>query len=313
MLSHLFGQECPSSAFKIGVSKYKRKNILFEKSKKFRQLLAQKSSICAVGCYDALTAKMIEKANFPVAYISGASVSMSLLGKPDLGLASYGEIFQQVQRIAQATEIPIILDADTGYGNFMNARRAFAEYEQIGIAGIQIEDQIFPKRCGHLEGTQVVETEEMIAKIKAVLDVRKNPDTVLIARTDARQSLGLNEAIKRANLYAEAGADVIFLEGPDGRDECEIVANKVDAPLLINTGGRGLTPKLSLAEFEEIGFKIILHPGVMQRAATFAMREMLADLQKNGNLTETKFGQMDFDEWFELVDLSKYKEIEMNF
>jgi 2-methylisocitrate lyase-like PEP mutase family enzyme len=256
---------------------------------------------------------MIEKAGFPVAYISGASVSMALLGKPDLGLASYGEIFGQVQRIAQATAIPLILDADTGYGNFLNARRAFAEYEQIGIAGIQIEDQIFPKRCGHLEGTQVVEKEEMIAKIKAVSDVRRNPDTVLIARTDARQSLGLAKAIKRANLYAEAGADVIFLEGPDGREECEIVVKEVDAPLLINTGGRGLTPKLNLQEFEEIGFKIVLHPGVMQRAATLAMREMLADLRKNGNLTETKFGQMDFDEWFELVDLSKYKETERKY
>jgi 2-methylisocitrate lyase-like PEP mutase family enzyme len=287
--------------------------VIFERAKKLRQLLTRDGAILTVGCYDALTAKMIEKMAFEVGYISGASVSMSLLGKPDLGLASYGEIFGQVQRIAQATEIPLILDADTGYGNFMNARRAFREYEQIGIAGIQIEDQIFPKRCGHLEGTQVVETEEMLAKIAAVLDIRQNPDTVLIARTDARQSLGLNEAIRRANLYAEAGADVIFLEGPDGREECEVVANEIDAPLLINTGGRGLTPKLNLREFEEIGFKIVLHPGVMQRAATFAMREMLADLQKNGNLTETKFGQMDFDEWFELVDLSEYKKTEKIF
>jgi 2,3-dimethylmalate lyase len=283
------------------------------KAQKFQQLLAQTNSICAVGCYDALTAKMIEKAGFAVGYISGASVSMAMLGKPDLGLASYGEIFQQVQRIAQATTIPLILDADTGYGNFMNARRAFAEYEQIGIAAIQIEDQIFPKRCGHLQGTQVVESSEMVTKIKAVLDVRQNPDTVLIARTDARQSLGLAEAIKRANLYAEAGADIIFLEGPDGREECEIIAKEVDAPLLINTGGRGLTPKLGLKEFEKIGFKIVLHPGVMQRAATFAMREMLADLKENGNLTDTKRGQMDFDEWFELVDLSKFKEMERKF
>ncbi len=287
--------------------------LMFEKSKKLRQLLSGKSSICAVGCYDALTAKMIEQAKFPVAYISGASVSMALLGKPDLGLASYGEIFQQVQRIAQATTIPIILDADTGYGNSLNARRAFAEYEQIGIAGIQIEDQIFPKRCGHLQGTQVVETDEMINKIKAVLDVRQNPDTVLIARTDARQSLGLAEAIKRANLYAEAGADVIFVEGMHGVEECETVAKEVVAPLIVNTGGRGLTPKLGLSEFEKIGYKIVLHPGVMQRAATFAMREMLADLKENGSLTETKNGQMDFDEWFELVGLSEFKDTERRY
>ncbi len=286
---------------------------MFNKATKLRQLLAQRNSISAVGCYDALTAKMIEQAGFEVAYISGASVSMALLGKPDLGLASYGEIFGQVQRIAQATTIPLILDADTGYGSYQNARRAFTEYEQIGIAGIQIEDQIFPKRCGHLQGTQVVETEEMLTKIRAVLDVRQNPDTVLIARTDARQSLGLAESIKRANLYAEAGADIIFLEGPDGRDECEVVAKEVVAPLLINTGGRGLTPKLGLSEFEKIGFKIVLHPGVMQRAATFAMREMLTDLKENGNLTTTKNGQMDFDEWFELVDLNQYKETERRF
>ncbi len=287
--------------------------MLSEKSRKLRQLLAQSNTICAVGCYDALTAKMIEQAGFEVAYISGASVSMALLGKPDLGLASYGEIFGQVQRIAQATEIPIILDADTGYGNYQNARRAFVEYEQIGIAGIQIEDQIFPKRCGHLDGTQVVEISEMTTKIEAVLDVRQNPDTVLIARTDARQSLGLNEAIKRANLYAEAGADMIFVEGMHGVEECEVVAKEVIAPLIVNTGGRGLTPKLSLKKYEKIGFKIVLHPGVMQRAATFAMREMLCDLKENGNLTETKNGQMHFDEWFELVDLSEYKKTEKRF
>jgi 2,3-dimethylmalate lyase len=287
--------------------------LMFEKAKKLRQLLSEKGSICAVGCYDALTAKMIEQANLPIAYISGASVSMALLGKPDLGLASYGEIFQQVQRISQATTIPIILDSDTGYGNYQNARRAFAEYEQIGIAGIQIEDQIFPKRCGHLQGTKIVETEEMLTKIKAVLDIRKNPDTVLIARTDARQSLGLAEAIKRANLYAEAGADVIFVEGMHCVEECEIVAKEVITPLIVNTGGRGLTPKLGLSEFEEIGYKIVLHPGVMQRAATFAMRETLADLKENGNLTDTKTGQMDFDEWFELVGLSEYKKTEKRF
>ena len=284
-----------------------------KKAQKLQQLLNQQNSICAVGCYDALTAKMIEKAGFDVGYISGASISMALLGKPDLGLASYGEIFGQVQRMAQATEIPLILDADTGYGNFLNAQRAFREYEQIGIAGIQIEDQTFPKRCGHLEGTQVVEIAEMLTKIKAVLEARQNPDTVLIARTDARQSLGLAEAIKRANLYAEVGADIIFVEGIHGVEECETVASKVKAPLLVNTGGRGLTPKLSLSEFEKIGFKIVLHPGVMQRAATFAMREMLADLHKNGNLSETKNGQMDFDEWFELVDLSKYRETESKY
>jgi 2,3-dimethylmalate lyase len=271
---------------------------MFDKAKKLRDLLNSKGSFLAVGTYDALTAKMVEQAGFECGYISGASVSMSLLGKPDLGLASYGEIFLHVQKIAQATKIPLILDADTGYGNYLNAQRAFREYEQIGIAGIQIEDQIFPKRCGHLQGTQVVETQEMVNKIKAVLDVRQNPDT---------------EAIKRANLYTEAGADVIFLEGPHGREECEVVAKEVVAPLLINTGGRGLTPKLSVKEFEQIDFKIVLHPGVMQRAATFAMREMLADLQENGNLTVTKNGQMDFDEWFELVDLSDYKETERRF
>jgi 2,3-dimethylmalate lyase len=287
--------------------------VISGRAKKLRELLASDGAICAVGCYDALTAKMIEQANFPVAYVSGASVSMALLGKPDLGLASYGEIFQQVQRIAQATTIPVILDADTGYGNYQNARRAFREFEQIGIGGIQIEDQIFPKRCGHLQGTQVVETEEMLTKIRAVLDVRQNPDTVLIARTDARQSLGLDEAIRRANLYAEAGADMIFVEGIHGVEECEVVAKQVVAPLIVNTGGRGLTPKLGLNRFEKIGYKIILHPGVMQRAATFAMREMLADLHENGNLTRTKNGQMDFDEWFELVGLSEYKETERSF
>jgi 2,3-dimethylmalate lyase len=286
---------------------------MFEKAKKLRRLLALNKSFTAVGCYDALTAKMIEQAEFECGYISGASVSMSLLGKPDLGLASYGEIFQHVQKITQATTIPLILDADTGYGNYLNARRAFRELEQIGIAGIQIEDQSFPKRCGHLQGTQVVETAEMLTKIRAVLDVRQNPDTVLIARTDARQSLGLDEAISRANFYAEAGADVIFVEGMHGVEECETVAKEVFAPLIVNTGGRGLTPKLGLSEYEKIGFKIVLHPGVMQRAATFAMREMLADLQAHGNLTETKKRQTDFDEWFELVGLSEYQAIEKKF
>lgn len=279
-------------------------------AKTLRNLLAKSESFLAVGIYDALTAKMVENAGFPVVYVSGASVSMSLLGLPDLGLASYGEIFGQIQRICFAVKIPVIVDADTGYGNALNVRRTVRELERIGAAGIQIEDQIFPKKCGHLKGTQVVETEEMILKIKAAAEVRKNPDTVLIARTDARQSLGLDEAIRRANLFANAGADVIFLEGMHGQAECEIVAKQVDAPLIVNTGGRGLTPKLSLDEFQKIGFKMVLHPGFMQRTATLAMKNALEDLSENGNLTYSAKAKMDFDEWFEVVGISEYEAFE---
>lgn len=283
------------------------------KAQKLKGLLDSPDSYIAVGCYDALTAKMIENAGFELAYVSGASLSMSMLGKPDLGLASYGEIFAQIQRICFATEIPIIIDADTGYGNPLNVQRTFSEFEAIGVAGVQFEDQTFPKRCGHMDGTQVIEAEEMVLKLKAAVEVRKNPETILIARTDARQSLGLDEAIRRANLYKEAGADVIFLEGPNKHEECKIVAKEINAPLLVNTGGRGLTPKLSLQEFQEIGFKFVLHPGFMQRSATFAMKNALEDLRENGNLTHSLNSKMDFDEWFEIVGLSKYSEAEKRF
>lgn len=282
-------------------------------AKNLRRIIEKSDSVLAVGIYDALTAKMVENAGFPLVYVSGASVSMSLLGLPDLGLNSFGEIFAQVQKICFAVETPVIVDADTGYGNALNVRRTFRELEAVGAAGIQFEDQIFPKKCGHLAGTQVVEAEEMVLKIEAAIDARENPDTVLIARTDARQSLGLDEAIRRANLYKQAGADMIFLEGMHGREECEVVAEKVDAPLIVNTGGRGLTPKLSLEEFEKLGFKFVLHPGFMQRTATLAMKNALEDLRENGNLTYSMDAKMDFDEWFELVGISEYKKIENKF
>jgi 2,3-dimethylmalate lyase len=280
---------------------------------RLRALLAEPGALLIPGASDALSAKLIEAAGFPAIYITGAGVSAGLLAAPDIGLLSFSEMLDQVRHIANAVETPLIVDADTGYGNALNAIRTVREYEHIGVAAIQLEDQVLPKRCGHLDGKQVIPADEMVKKIAAVHEARRNPETIIIARTDARAVLGLDEAIARGNLYHRAGADVIFIEAPRGDDEVQRIAAEVDAPLLLNLGGGGLTPVHPIEELAALGFKIVIYPGDLQKAAIKAMQRVLNEMLTKGTTADIADQMVSFQERFDLLGYSKYEELAKRF
>ena len=235
------------------------------RTKRLRALIARAEILIAPGVYDAYLARCVERAGFEAVYMTGAGVSQARLGVPDLGLMSFAEMVDQAERIADALEVPLIADADTGYGNAMNVARTIRAYERAGVAACHIEDQQMPKRCGHFDEKRVVSAAEMTAKIRAALDARTDPNFVLIARTDARTVEGLEPALERANAYAEAGADVIFVESPLSEDELGVIGRTVKAPLLANMVESGKTPILPADRLEALGFSIAIHPGSIGR------------------------------------------------
>lgn len=268
----------------------------------------------APGAYDALSAKLIEEAGFPAVYVSGAAVSASLLGAPDVGLLTLSEMLAHAQRIVHAVRLPVIVDADTGYGNAINVIRTVREFERIGVAAIHLEDQTFPKRCGHLEGKHVIPMSKMIGKIQAAVYARTDPDFLLIARTDARSVYGLDEAIRRGRAYFEAGADIIFIEAPEGEEEVVRIAESLkDVPLLINLGGSGKTPMLPVQRLKALGYKIAIYPGDLQKAAIKTMREVLAHLKEKGDVTEIASRMVTFEERFQLLGLDEIRRLEERF
>ncbi len=285
------------------------------RSKAFRELLKREGIIVAPGAYDGISAKLIESAGFPAIYITGAGVASSRVGVPDIGLTTMTEIIDAAKNIVNATEIPVICDADTGYGNAINLIRTTREFENIGVAAIQIEDQITPKRCGHTEGKQLISKKEMIKKIEAFHHAKRNEDLALIARTDAIAVNGFDDAIDRARAYAEAGADVLFIEAPRNIEEMkEITTLLAGYPLLVNIVDRGgLTPQLSVAELEKIGFKIAIFPASSWMAAIHAIKRVLDELKKKGTTESYSENMVSFTEMFEVVSLSKYKELEERF
>ncbi|MBI4187962.1 MAG: isocitrate lyase/PEP mutase family protein, partial [Chloroflexi bacterium] len=238
------------------------------KTIKLRKLLKTPGIIVAPGAHNAFTAKIIEQTGgFPAVYMTGSGTAMSLLGEPDVGLLTMTEMVTQARNIANAVSLPVIADADTGYGNAINVVRTVREYERTGVAGIHIEDQVTPKKCGHFEGKQVISLAEMVGKIRAAVDAREDPDFVLIARTDARAVLGLDEAIGRAKAYVAAGADAIFVEAPQSLEELNIIARSIDAPLMVNMDEGTKTPLLTVRELEEMGYKIVIFPRSAPSAA----------------------------------------------
>jgi len=281
---------------------------------RLRQLLARPRLLLAPGAWDPLSARIVEAAGFEAVYLSGAAVAVGHLGVPDLGLATLTEVVEQLRRVAAAVELPVIADADTGYGSALNVRRTVREFEAAGAAGLHLEDQEFPKRCGHLAGTRVVPTETMVARLRAALDARRDPDFVLIARTDARAVLGLEEALRRAEAYRAAGADVLFVEAPVGEAEVEAVARALaGVPLLLNLGGAGRTPMLPAARLEALGFRIALYPGDLQKAAIRAMQEVAATLIREGTTRPAASRMASFEERFELVGLSRLRALEARY
>jgi carboxyvinyl-carboxyphosphonate phosphorylmutase len=247
-----------------------------------RRMLEAPGIIVAPGAYDGFSARLIEAAGFKAVYMTGAGTAASHLGQPDLGLTTLTEMATHASHLASCVSVPLIADADTGYGNALNVVRTVREYEKAGVAGLHLEDQVAPKKCGHIAGKQVIEAKEFADKIRAAVEYRTDPDFVIIARTDARAVTGLDDAIARANLYREAGADVIFLEAPQSVVEIERVAREVKAPLLANMVQGGRTPALTVAELERLGFKMVIFPGVCMRAAVPAIESALASLKQSG-------------------------------
>jgi methylisocitrate lyase len=255
-----------------------------EPATRLRQLMNAPGPILAPGVYDCISVKVVERAGFDAAFVSGAAVTASVLGYPDVGLQTMPEILAQVRNMARAVEIPLIVDIDTGYGNALNTMRAIREFEHAGAAGVFFEDQGFPKRCGHFEGKKLVTAQEMAVKVRAACEARRNKDFLIIARTDARAIEGLDGAIARANAYVEAGADAIFVEALLSEDEMRAAAKAIKAPLQANMSeGGGKTPVVHYDKLYEIGFKIISYSGLMQRSGIAAMQSALGVLRKEGS------------------------------
>ena len=265
--------------------------------------LARKPIVVAPGVYDAFTALVATQAGFATLYVSGAAIAYTRLGRPDIGLVSMSEVAQTVAMIRDRVASHLIVDADTGYGNALNVARTVREFERVGANAIQIEDQDFPKRCGHLDGKVLIPAAEMCGKLRAALDARRARDTLIIARTDAIAVEGFDRAIERAILYGEAGADMLFVEAPKTRDDLARTAGALrgQAPLMANMVEGGKTPPLSAAELEAIGFALVIFPGGIVRAFGHLASEYYASLAKHGSSEPFRSRMLDFDGLNDLI------------
>jgi 2-methylisocitrate lyase-like PEP mutase family enzyme len=282
-----------------------------------RKRLAAEGVIIAPGIYDAYGARLVEQAGFEAAYMTGNGVSASLLGRPDVGLVDLTLITGHAHRVAAAVEIPLICDADTGYGNAVNVRRTVEEFEAAGVAAIHIEDQQSPKRCGQLPGARpVIGLAEAVGKIEAAVAARRDPDFVIIARTDASEAHGLGEAINRGNAFRKAGADVIFVEmkaGPSILEDLRRVASEVEAPCLVNMGAGGRLEELDAGGIGRLGLRIAIYPGLERAAAGYAIREALAALRKDGNVRSLAGRMLNIKEYNEVLKLDEVEEWEKRY
>ena len=272
--------------------------------KKLRDLLLEDTLIVAPGAFDGLSARLVEQAGFPAIYASGGAIARSA-GFPDIGLLSFSEVLQRLEHMVEVTTIPIIADADTGFGNDVNVKRTIKAYQRLGIAACHIEDQTFPKRCGHLDDKHLIPTEEMLIKIQAAKEVA-NADFVLIARTDAIAVEGLNAAIDRANAYVEAGADIIFVEAPTSMQQIEDIAKQVKAPKLINMFQGGKTPIVPAKRLQELGYRIVIIPSDLQRAAIKAMQTTLMAIKQDGDSHRVQEQLTSFDEREQIIGTKSY-------
>jgi 2-methylisocitrate lyase-like PEP mutase family enzyme len=243
-----------------------------------RKLISQPEILVAPGAADAMTARLIEDAGFSALYASGAGIANVQFALPDIGLLTMTEMIEPIRRIVDAVEIPVIADADTGYGNAVNVTRTIQVYEDAGVAAIQLEDQVAPKKCGHFSGKEVIAAEEMAQKVHAAVKARK--EMLIIARTDSIATHGIDEAVRRANLYASAGADIIFVEAPTQKEQIAELPKRIKAPLLFNMTEGAKTPMISHDELREMGYRIVIHPNLAMRVAARAVQSALAVLQK---------------------------------
>ena len=274
-------------------------------STQLRELLHAGDVVVAPGVWDGLSARLVARAGFPAAYATGGGIARSM-GYPDLGLLSLSEIASRLANIVEHAGVPVIADADTGYGNALNAQRAVREFERAGVAALHLEDQTFPKRCGHYDDKSVVPAAEMAQKLRAARDAMTDSDIVLIARTDALAVEGLDAAVERAQAYAAAGADVIFIEAPVSMEQIEAIARRVPQPKLINMFQGGKTPLVPVARLKALGYQIVIIPSDLQRAAIRAMDDVLAAIARDGSSAALAERMASFTEREAVVDTAAY-------
>ncbi|MFR9804668.1 isocitrate lyase/PEP mutase family protein [Pseudonocardia sp. RS010] len=280
-----------------------------------RDLLAGSRPLVVPGAYDALSARLVEQAGFDAVYMTGFGTTAGLLGRPDVGLLTGTEMADNARRLVEAVDVPVIADGDTGYGNAINVLRTVRTYEQAGVAAIQLEDQVTPKKCGHLSGKRIVPLPEMLGKIRAAADVRRDPDFLIIARTDAVAVEGVDIAIERARAFRDAGADLLFVEAPTSEADIERIAGELAgvAPLVFNWAEGGTTPPLTLDRMAELGFALVLYPIGTLLAATAGMRALLETLRRDGTPRAALPGLPAFDEFTSLVGLPEVRELEQRY
>jgi 2-methylisocitrate lyase-like PEP mutase family enzyme len=275
------------------------------RAQRLRHLVSQRQGLVVPGSYDGVSAKLVEQAGFPVVYMTGYGVAASRLGLPDMGFAGLAEMADHARNIASAVSIPLIADADTGYGNALTVRRTVALYESAGVAGLHLEDQQLPKRCGHLAGKLVVSIEEFAAKIRAAVDARATRDFVIIARTDAIAVHGFDDALRRAEAAVEAGADMLFVEAPTTEAEIEHVARAFDTPLLFNYASSGRSPLLPFSRLRELGYAIILLPVDTLFVAARAIQNFLRDVRAHDAVLPLAERYLPFQEFNELIGVTE--------
>ncbi len=275
-----------------------------------RRLLKRDKLLVAPGCFDGLSARLVEEAGFEAVYLSGGAVARSM-GIPDIGLVTLSESIDRAAQVVATVRIPIIADADTGYGNAVNLVRTVREFERAGVAAIHIEDQITPKRCGHLDGKEVIPMAEMEKKLQAALATRTDPDFCIIARTDARGVNGFDDAIKRGRAFAKLGVDAIFVEAPQSEEELAEIPRQIsDVPILVNVFKGGKTPMLPMQRLQEMGYRIAIYPSETQRAAIHAMRKTLDTLKREGTTESIDDSLTTFKERDRVVGLDDWQKIE---
>ena len=279
-----------------------------------RKLLKDKSKPLVIpGVYDAIGAKIVEKVGFQAMFQTGYGTSATLFGMPDYGFIGSTETVDNARRICRAVSVPVIVDADTGYGNALSVWKLVRELESAGASGIFLEDQRWPKRCGHMQGKEVVSKEEYTEKLQAALDARSDKNFIIVARTDARATEGLDNAIERGIYYKKVGADVIFVEAPKTIQEMKNIGNRINAPLVANMIEGGTTPIISQARLFDMGFKIILYPLSVLFSNTYATLQILRELKRAGTTKKLNKNLVNFDQFNDLVELKKYRKLEKQY
>lgn len=278
-----------------------------------REMISSQEILVAPGAHDALTAKIIQKTGFKTVYMTGYGQAASQLGMPDVGLLTQTEMVSRVSSIASVVDVPVIADGDTGFGNAVNIMRTVRLYEGAGAAALQLEDQVAPKKCGHMTGRQIVSLEEMVGKIEAAVAARQNPDFLIIARTDARTVHGIDDAITRGKAYERAGADVLFIESPESVDEMKTITSSFNVPVLANMVEGGRTPFLSATELEKLGYNLVIFPASSTFITAQAMKMLMEEIKSSGTTKKLLNQMISFGEFNDLIGLNEIQELEAKF